>query len=170
MPKGIYERKTNPAVNLGVRKTKSPEERFWTKVRKTESCWLWTAAKDQKGYGKLQVGTMKRPRYVVASRLSWEIHEGPIPPGIFVLHRCDEPSCVRPDHLFLGRAADNAADKVRKGRQTKGSRNPSAKLTEAQVAEIKAMDWGITSQAAVARRYGVSHVAIWKIVNGKTWT
>ena len=90
-------------------------ERFWEKVVKTPTCWLWTAAA-QGGYGVIG-DPHRKGRVLRAHRVSWELHDGPIPSGMDVLHRCDTPACVRPDHLFLGTAADNIADMFAKGRQ-----------------------------------------------------
>lgn len=88
------------------------EERFWAKVEKTDGCWLWTAALSTTGYGRIGVG--KKMAYT--HRLSWEMHNGPIPPGMHICHHCDNPKCVRPDHLFLGTRTDNMRDMWRKGR------------------------------------------------------
>lgn len=97
-------------------KKQDPIARFWKKVYKTETCWLWTAGKDKDGYGKfwLDEDTIR------AHRVSWEMHNGPIPEEMDVLHSCDNPPCVRPSHLFLGDNADNMADRDRKGRNSKG--------------------------------------------------
>jgi hypothetical protein len=96
------------------------EDRFWEKVDKSGDCWLWTGARDQHGYGSLSVAHEGRERRrsvpVKASRVSWQIHNGPIPAGMWVLHRCDNPPCVRPDHLFLGTQLDNMRDASAKGR------------------------------------------------------
>jgi len=93
--------------------TERVKERFWKKVGQEEGCWEWTASGDGiYGYGHLVIAG----RIEKAHRVSWEIHHGPISPGLWVLHECDNPPCVRPDHLFLGTAATNAADRNRKGR------------------------------------------------------
>jgi len=88
-------------------------KRFWPKVKKTATCWLWIGHIDRKGYGKIWRWPQKS---AVASRVSWELHNGPIPKGMNVLHRCDNPACVRPDHLFLGTIGDNNRDRYAKGR------------------------------------------------------
>lgn len=89
-----------------------PDVRFWKHVRKTESCWIWTGGTIT-GYGQFHPTDT---RVMKAHRFSWELHYGPIPAGLWVLHRCDTPPCVRPDHLFLGTHADNMADARAKGR------------------------------------------------------
>lgn len=85
-------------------------DRFWAKVEKTEGCWEWTGSKSRKGYGQFNEGR--------AHRVSWEMHNGPIPEGMFVCHHCDNPPCVRPDHLFIGDNAANMRDAFAKGRHT----------------------------------------------------
>jgi hypothetical protein len=106
----------------------SLESRFWEKVDKesgyrapnmTTDCWLWTAAKNRAGYGKFFIEKINRKaKFTDAHRVAWQIANGPIPDGLFVLHRCDMPSCVRPDHLFLGTNRDNALDCMAKRRNS----------------------------------------------------
>ena len=121
-------------------------ERFWEKVHKGDGCWEWTAYRSADGYG--MIGRERGDGVERAHRLSWELHFGPIPSGTAVLHRCDNPPCVRPSHLFLGTQTENVADSVAKGRHRSpvhyGERHHWARLTEAEVREIRAaFDIGI---------------------------
>lgn len=101
-------------------RTKTIEERFWAKVQKTDDCWMWTGA-TRHGYGEISKGG-KSTEIFVASRFSYELHFGPIPDGFLVCHRCDNPPCVRPDHLFLGTHVENTSDMLSKGRGKYGPR------------------------------------------------
>ncbi len=89
-----------------------PMDRLMGKVSIGDSCWEWTGAKESAGYGRIK----NAGRTMSAHRVSWELHNGPIPAGMLVCHRCDNPPCVRPSHLFLGTQADNAIDRERKSR------------------------------------------------------
>ena len=176
MPKGVYARRWNPISNLGIRPVVPWQERFWQHVDRAGpliseelgNCWVWIASVDTKGYGRLQIGTFAKQKIALAHRLAWELSEG-VRPARHVLHHCDNPRCVRRSHLYEGGHKENAADRVRRGRHLAGSRSPSAKLTDEQIREIRGLDWTRMSQVKVAKLYGVSHVAIWKIVNGKSY-
>src|SRR5215831_7021758 len=104
-------------------------ERFWSHVSKADGCWEWTAYRDPAGYGRLGAGS-KKAGVILAHRFSWIIHFGPIPEGIHVCHHCDNPPCVRPEHLFLGSNADNHADMRAKGRSNYGDRNAMRRYPE----------------------------------------
>jgi len=88
------------------------EARFWPKVNKTQECWLWIGYRDARGYGRI----MRQGKVCGTHRVSWEIHNGQIPEGMGVLHSCDNPPCVNPQHLFIGTQKDNMRDCTRKGR------------------------------------------------------
>lgn len=97
---------------------KDIEVRFWPKVKQTDSCWLWIGAKDPDGYGNFKVGNHRGTH---AHRIAYALKVGYIPPGLSILHSCDNRSCVRPDHLFLGTQLDNVNDMAEKGRARKAS-------------------------------------------------
>lgn len=147
---------------------KSPtiEKRFsesWT-PEPYSGCWLWTKGTRSFGYGNFFV---KSPDlHQAAHRVSWEIYRGEIPEELCVLHRCDTPSCVNPDHLFLGTRRENSADMARKKRSTIGSRNPNSKLTEADVLAIRS---SLESHSKIAKKYGVLFGNIKDIRRGRTW-
>lgn len=160
-----------------VQKQRSFTERLMDKVlpEPNSGCWLWTGGTNGRGYGKITVG--RRPDGskfgAYAHRASWELHCGPIPKGMFILHRCDNPSCVNPEHLFLGTPADNVHDMLAKGRQAamplprRGETNNKAKITEADVIAIRATR---DNQDAVAAAYGVSQTVISNVRLRKSWT
>lgn len=108
-----------------------------------------------------------------AHRYAWLITNGPIPAGASVLHHCDNPPCVRPDHLFLGNALDNAQDKVQKGRlrygDARGERNGKAKLTAADVIQLRARAAQGERQCDLARAFGITPQTTWNIINRRNW-
>ena len=153
----------------------SLQARFLGKVRKTETCWEWIGAKMGKGlaygYGKIGEGG-HRGKSLYAHRLAYELFVGPIPEGMRVLHHCDNPGCVNPQHLFLGTQADNLEDMTMKGRRARGEHQGAAKLTQEQVQEIRERYQAHSSEfgsTALGRRYGVSHSIILGIVKGQRW-
>lgn len=139
-------------------------KRFWNKVEKTNTCWLWTASKSHNGYGVIWIKDIGNVR---VHRFSWELHVGPIPDGLCVLHKCDVPACVNPEHLFLGTRKDNAADMVKKGRSLVGVRNSNAKLTPDIIVLIRA---ATGSMDQIAERFDVCQRTICQIRNRKTWS
>jgi hypothetical protein len=149
--------------------------RFWRRVNKKGPiakglgrCWVWTAGKFQGGYGAISVGN----KTTKAHRISWIIHYGKLTDTDNVLHKCDNPSCVNPKHLFLGTLVDNRADCVSKNRQVKGEKQHSAKLNEGKVRSIRERYvYGCrkNGSVALAREFGVGQPAILRVVKKLTW-
>jgi hypothetical protein len=128
-------------------------------------CWIWIGCDGGAGYGKFAAGNAR----IIAHRLSFEIHVGPIPRGLFVCHRCDVPSCVNPSHLFLGTCQENLNDMKSKGRSQRGIRNGHVKLTEPQVLQIREALSAGNSQELLASKFGISQSEVSLIKHRKTW-
>lgn len=148
------------------------EERFWSFVEKGPDCWLWTGSNDgDDGYGRIKRG----PKNIGSHRASWIIHFGEIPKGLQVCHTCDNPPCVRPDHLFLGTSRDNSQDCVSKGRRTvpdnRGSLSGLSKLTEDDVIAIRSayIPRKMGNRAELAAKFGVSVSTVNSIIWRAHW-
>ena len=143
-------------------------DRYWEKVevRGPDECWEWTGGRFGSGYGELTVDG----KGLSTHRLAWELANGPIPQGMLVCHHCDNPTCCNPAHLFIGTAADNNCDKVKKGRSARGAKHGRAKLTQTDVRQIRKL-WaaGEYTQRELGDRFGVRRRHINRIVNKKTW-
>jgi hypothetical protein len=191
------------ACFLSSRNNPTPEmiaQRFWAKVDKNGPipphrpelgpCWLWMASRNSNGYGQFGVRVNGKRRPVAASRVAWELTYGPLGEGMFACHKCDNPLCVNPAHLFEGDAKANTRDMMAKGRLrigtratgddhwmrhrperiARGERNGNAKANAALVREIRARyaaDY--PSIGALARCYGLSKSAVDGIIKGRTW-
>lgn len=175
----------NGSPTADADRTRIPvDARFWAKVNKDGPvppadtdlgpCWLWTASTDDWGYGFFrEIAGQQMQR---AHRVAWSMHVGPIPPGMRVLHRCDNPPCVNYErHLFLGTDEDNVADRVAKGRSSQlrshhGEATSTRKLSADQVTEIRAR-YSTTGvyQSDLALEYGVTQSQISRIVRGTRW-
>lgn len=159
----------NPACSkrcaYEFRKAQGPT-RFWTKVQvgEKEACWPWVGGMHKKrGYGQTSLNRKGHNAHHVAYHLA----VGPVPKGLVVRHKCDNPPCCNPAHLEIGTHADNARDRVERGRSTKGEHNNHARLTENQVRYIRtATD---VRDCQLARQFGVSQTAIMYVRSGRTW-
>jgi hypothetical protein len=137
-------------------------EQFWARVDKSpgeDACWIWRGARTTANYGLLMVNRMA----IRAHRLSFLLEHGAIPRDRYCCHRCDNPACVRPSHLFLGSAADNARDMVSK------SRNARRKLTADRVQELRVRHAAGESLRSLADGLGVVQGTVWKALVGRTW-
>lgn len=148
-----------------------PKATLLNSITKSDNgCWDWTGGVNSDGYGTVRINGKTNGSH----RLSWMVHYGEIPKGMCVCHRCDNRRCVNPGHLFLGTVSDNMSDCARKGRSARapGILNPSARLSEAQVSEIRAKAYPRThgSWAALSREYGISASHFGAIVKRKTWS
>ena len=191
---GKLEGKASPPKRSGrAKKTAFSEvaqKRFWTKVDKSGECWEWLAGKSPLGYGHFKDAgkTYRAHRYIYESQI------GPIADGLCVCHRCDNPGCVRPDHLWLGTSPENTADKMSKNRHkvvsgdmhylrrnpelqwlhrnpekaTRGEKHPSSKLTESQVIEIRSLAQSLSTRT-LAEAFSVCPANIKSILKRKTW-
>lgn len=131
-------------------------ETFWSKVIKTESCWRWTGARNKRGYGLFNIcGKLQS-----AHRLAWSEIHGAIGAGLYICHKCDNPSCVNPDHLFAGSARENQVDSSLKGRTAR------QKIDHRQAMQIFHFP---ASNSETGKRFGVSKNTVTKIRTRKTW-
>jgi hypothetical protein len=153
--------------------TRPLEIRFWEKVARgsPDECWEWQGSRYRNGYGAIGIGGRAGgPRG--AHRVCWELTHGPIPAGLYVLHRCDNPPCVNPAHLFLGTQTTNMRDCSRKGRArggTRGEQSGNAKLTEAAIREIRERYRSGQTQVALAKAFGVGQTTVSGIVTRRAW-
>lgn len=150
--------------------TNTELKRFWSHVAIGDGCWEWVGPIANHGYAVFYA----QARRDSSHRVSYALHYGPIPGGLWVLHRCDNPRCVRPDHLFLGTALDNNADMAAKGRGRgrvgRGEENGFARLTWPKVREIRTRyEAGGISTTKLAAEYNVCPATIWNVVSYRYW-
>lgn len=138
-------------------------DRFFSKVNKTDSCWLWTSAKHRNGYGCFTMNKKDNS----AHRLSWLLAGHTIPEGHLIRHKCRNRHCVNPEHLETGTYKENQMDRVRDGTDSRGEKHGQSKLTEDQIRAIRARH--TENQRGLAKEYGVSQRAIFDIIHRRTW-
>lgn len=158
MPRGVYPRRHRTLA-----------DRLWAKIdrRGPNECWPWLGYLNPAGYGV--IGRRDRGTKLV-HRLIYELVHGPLPSHLACCHRCDNPPCCNPAHLFAGTHKVNMMDKQRKGRQVNGSRHGSARLTEDEVAQIRRRyTAGGVLQRELAAEFGVTQSAISLVISGTNW-
>lgn len=168
MPETLHNTYPTTLVRLAQRQAvesganRSDVARYWAKVRCGRDCWTWTSNRTPDGYGQIWLGG--RPVY--AHRLAWLLAHGPIPKGLSVLHRCDVPACVNPNHLFLGTQLDNMRDAAAKGRLH--APHPKAqRVSDAEVLQILGLCANGRTQTSVAMQFGVSAGFVSLLCNGR---
>jgi hypothetical protein len=148
-------------------------ERFWSNVKKSEGCWIWTGRRSWNGkYGSFFLSSLPRNHSILAHRFSWEIvNASEIPRGLDACHSCDTPLCVRPNHIFIGTRKQNMQDAVRKGRfhSPKGETNPAAKLSRQSIIEIVRKASAGMTHRQIASGFGVAHSTVGRILRGELW-
>lgn len=155
-----------------TKRNSSFEELFWSKVdkRTKEECWLWTRGCDMCGYGKVS----KEGKARKAHRIAYELTNGAIPEGMIICHKCDNPPCVNPNHLFLGTDADNRRDSAQKGRgyipNRLGENNHMTNLTSSQVREIKKMLAAGIKTRIIAEEFSIAIRTVSGIRTGTNWS
>jgi len=140
-----------------------PENRFWKFVETTANgCWEWKGCRDKDGYGIFSFRNKRQ--YVRAHRFSFELHKGEIGEGLLILHHCDNPSCVRPEHLYSGTHADNNRDVNLRNR-----RNDRTKITVESASQIRFLLQSGSKPTELAKLYNVSCFTIWNIKAKRNW-
>jgi hypothetical protein len=152
---------------MGARRYPPIEDRLWSRVTKGLGCWEFQGGRNGQGYGSIGWNGVSRR----AHRVAWALTYGPIPDGLDVLHHCDNPPCVRPDHLFLGTDADNVADRERKGRNKvpRGEQQGSAKLTNAEASRLRQLYYQGVPSPVLAAEFGLHRTVVWRIATGRSW-
>jgi len=155
-------------------KIQNLEEKFLSRVQKTETCWIWTGGKTGRsrnrngnGYGIFCISGTTRMQ---AHRMSYRLFVGEIPEGLILMHTCDNPMCVNPDHLRAGTNRENIDDMIAKGRSQRGERSGVAKLNNSDVLQIRELSKNGMSYYQIAQKFNVSRCQISIIVRRKGWT
>jgi hypothetical protein len=138
-------------------------ERFWAKVNKTDTCWLWTAGTTHSGYGSIRV----KGKALRAHRVAYEMLVGPIPEGAVLMHSCDTPACCNPAHLSIGSQRENIHDAIEKGRTCHREKHWNYKISPQDIMDIQAAHIGGATGRAIAKHFSVSESLVSKILSGK---
>lgn len=163
----LCENCNNPCYKKYARAFCSSKCRFLSYVVINEvGCWLWIGAKERKGYGRL---CFENKKNAVASRVSYEIFKGTIPEGKYVCHSCDNPSCVKPAHLWIGTAQENASDMISKGRSLKGEQHIKSKLSKECILKIRQLAAEGLSQIEISKIYNARPGHINNIIKRRAW-
>jgi hypothetical protein len=166
VPRRAKTKFCSPACRFEGQKL-SPGVNFWPYVSKSSTCWIWQGGINHFGYGVYCTNST----LMGAHRFSYILENGPIPKGMVICHKCDNPPCVNPDHLFLGTPSDNLRDMVQKGRNAKGEKSGNAKLSVEQVKTIRdSFARGELTKTQLARIYHVTFTNIHYIIGRKIWT
>jgi len=175
---GLNAASTKPKVTCGNKSCVNPdhllfgtEARFWSKVQKTDTCWIWIGGRNDEGYGKF---TIESGNTVGAHRYSYQLKSGSIPDEMMICHKCDNPSCVNFEHLYLGTAKDNSYDRDSRGRANTpvGSRNSLSHLNETAVTDIRnqiPFDEVLVKIQKLANQYGVKEGTILDVLIRRSW-
>jgi len=140
-----------------------PSDYFFAHLIKTSSCWIWTGYNNGSGYGKFRIGKLN----VYAHRFSYSTHKGEIPKGMFVLHKCDNPTCVNPDHLELGTQVKNLRDCVKRRRAYMGEKCALSKITAKQVSDLRNSYSAFVDEKA--KLFSLSRAQIANIIHVRSW-
>jgi hypothetical protein len=173
--KGKHDRALRRAICIKAAQVRTDRmkatfvERFWARVKKRgpTDCWPWLRGKNQCGYGEM----MWERKPWLSHRIAYTLKVGPIPSGLWVLHRCDNPGCCNPAHLWIGTAQDNSRDRENKGRgaNRKGEKHPLAKLTASDVVKIRKLAANRIPRATIAERFGIHRMYVQLIVSKRRW-
>lgn len=161
-----FHKEASSIDNLIKEAASDTKRRFWNKVIKTPTCWIWTGAFDRSGYPMVTIGG----KNFLGHRLSWEWgHRKKIPPGYVIRHKCNNKKCVRPTHLRPGTQQSNIDDRVKADRSAKGEQNGRAKLTKKDIKVIKRLKRKGMTEGAIAKLLGVSRSSISHILHQRSW-